>query len=122
MHGLTASEFAGGELAAGAGLSRGASYQEPQQQHPCHTTRAGSQSRYGWLADARRLIDRGDRLAEGYVDTCAGPDGSRHRSAILAPRLVAVTVYLFAGGPEQPDQIGVRAEAAVPYSDRTVTR
>ncbi len=62
----------------------------------------------------------------GYVDTCAGPDGSRHRSAILAPRLVAVTVYLFAGEPEQPDQIpdqiGVRAEAAVPYSDRTVTR
>ena len=56
----------------------------------------------------------------GYVDARAGPDSPRHRSAILASRLVAVTVYLFAGEPEQPDQVGIRAEAAVPYSDRVL--
>ena len=50
----------------------------------------------------------------GYVDARAGPDSPRHRSGILAPGLVAVTVNLFAGEPEQPDQVGIRAEAAVP--------
>ena len=56
----------------------------------------------------------------GYVDARAGPDSPRHRSAILAPGLVAVTVNLFAGEPEQPDHVGIRAEAAVPYSDRVL--
>ena len=56
----------------------------------------------------------------GYIDARAGPDSPRYRSAILAPGLVAVTVNLFAGEPEQPDQVGIRAEAAVPYSDRVL--
>lgn len=56
----------------------------------------------------------------GYIDARAGPDSPRHRSAILAPGLVAVTVNLFAGEPEQPDHVGIRAEAAVPYSDRVL--
>lgn len=70
--------------------------------------------------DAADGSEQTPHVVIGYVDARAGPDSPRHRSAILAPRLVAVTVNLFAGEPEQPDHVGIRAEAAVPYSDRVL--
>lgn len=60
--------------------------------------------------DAADGSEQTPHVVIGYVDARAGPDTPRHRSTILAPRLVAVTVNLFAGEPEQPDHVGIRAE------------
>ena len=58
----------------------------------------------------------------GNVDASAGSHGSGHRPAIPSPRLVTVPADLLAGQAEEPDQVGVRAEPAVPDSDRVLGR
>ncbi len=58
----------------------------------------------------------------GGVDARAGPDSARHRAAVTAPHLVAVRVHLRVAEAEQPDQVRMGAEAAVPDADRLLGR
>ena len=48
----------------------------------------------------------------------AGADGSGHRAAVAMAHLVPVAAHLLAGETEEPHQVRMSAEAAVPHADR----
>src|SRR5215472_17361806 len=58
----------------------------------------------------------------GGVDACAGANRAGHVAAVAPPDLVPVPVHLFAAEAEQPHQVGVGAEAAMPYADGLLGR
>src|SRR6185437_880997 len=65
--------------------------------------------------------DPGHRTEQPFDVTLAGAeagtgaDRPRHRAPVPAAHFVPVTTHLRAGEAEQPHQVRVRAEAAVPY-------
>src|SRR5579875_1961897 len=72
--------------------------------------------------DAGHRGDQACHVLLGGVDAAAGPDGPGHLAAVAAPDLVPVAAHVLAGVAEEPHQVRVRAEAAVPDADGVLGR
>ena len=59
-------------------------------------------------------------IGGGRVEAGARADGSGHGPPVAAAHLVPVTLHVLAAVAEEPHQVRVRAEAAVPDADRVL--
>ena len=93
----------------------------------------GSEITGAWILDVgdRRLLapsntgDCGEQAADvglGGVDAGAGPHGSGHPATVASTHLVAVVGDFVIGEAEEPHQVGMSAETAMPHADTIFCR
>ena len=63
-------------------------------------------------------VEQSRDVGSGGIQAGAGPDGSGHRAAVAVAYLVPVTEHLLAAQAQEPHQVRMCAEAAVPDADR----